>query len=125
MSVSEQWTVCLDGLEVFAHHGVYDAERELGQRFLVDVALELSECPGGTSDELGDTVDYAALADRVVQIVSGPPVALLERLASKIADAALEHDPRAAAVSVVVHKPHVAIAHQLSEARVELRRERS
>lgn len=122
--MTDRWTMSLKGIEVFARHGVYEAERKLGQRFVVDIDLELADCPGGETDELDDTVNYASLADVAAEVVSGPPVALLEHLASKLADAALRHDERISAISVTVRKPHVAIPHQIEDARVTLRRER-
>lgn len=123
--MSDRWTIGLEGLEIFGYHGVYPAERELGQRFIVDLDLELSECPGGATDALEDTVDYASLADLVARMVGGEPVSLLEHLAVQLADAVLARDERIAAVVVTVHKPEVAIPLSLREARVTLRRERS
>jgi 7,8-dihydroneopterin aldolase/epimerase/oxygenase len=121
--MTDQVTIFVRGLEVFARHGVFAAERELGQRFVVDLALELSECPGATTDDLAGTVDYAALTDAVAEIVAGEPVALLEHLTSRIADRVLA-EPLVAAVTVEVHKPHVAIAHVVAETAVRLRRTR-
>ena len=92
---------------------------------MVDLNLELSDCPGGRTDALEDTVDYAALADLVVEMVGAKPVALLEHLSSRLADAVLQRDERVAAVIVTVRKPQVAIPHSLTEARVRLRRERT
>ena len=76
---------------------MHDSERELGQRFVVDLDLELSRLAAVHSDDLADTVDYAALAQAVAAIVTGPPVRLLERLAGLIADRALQ-EPGARAV---------------------------
>lgn len=121
--MTDQVTIFVRGLEVFARHGVFAAERELGQRFVVDLSLELSECPGATTDDLAGTVDYAALTDTVAEIVAGEPVALLEHLASRIADRVLA-EPLVAAVTVEVHKPHVAIPHVVAETAVRLRRTR-
>jgi 7,8-dihydroneopterin aldolase/epimerase/oxygenase len=115
-------TVHVRGLEAFGHHGVLDAERELGQRFVVDLDIELAEAVSTRTDALADTVDYASLADAVCALVSGPPVALLERLAAMIADLVLE-DPRARAVTVTVRKPHVALRQTVAETAVTVRRE--
>jgi 7,8-dihydroneopterin aldolase/epimerase/oxygenase len=115
--------ITLRGLECFGRHGVFAAERELGQRFVVDLTVELARCPGAESDDLGDTVDYAALADAVAEIVAGPPVRLLERLAAMIAERALR-EPLASAVEVTVRKPHVALPYPLTDASVTLRRRR-
>lgn len=114
-------TVRVRGLEAFGHHGVLDAERELGQRFVVDLDIALRETLSTRTDDLADTVDYASLSDAVCALVSGPPVALLERLAGMIADLVLE-DPRAAAVTVTVHKPHVALRHTVAETAATLHR---
>lgn len=117
----ERLSISIRGLEAFGRHGVLDAERELGQRFVVDVDLELSRLASVRSDDLADTVDYAALADAVAAIVAGPPVRLLERLAGLIAERALA-EPGARAVTVSVRKPHVAIPHTLAETVVTLHR---
>jgi dihydroneopterin aldolase len=117
-------TIRIEGLEVFGRHGVEPAERELGQRFVVDLELELASSAATASDDLADTADYAALADAVAAIVAGPPVALLERLAALIADRALA-EPLARAVTVTVRKPHVALAHPVAATAVTLRRERA
>lgn len=116
--------VAVEGLEVFGRHGVYDAERELGQRFVIDLRLELGECPAVVSDRLEDTVDYAAVAADVEAIVAGPPVALLERLAGVIADRVLE-EPLCEAVVVTIRKPHVAVPQALAATVVTLRRDRA
>jgi dihydroneopterin aldolase len=114
-------TVRLRGLEAFGRHGVLPEEQALGQRFVVDIDVELRGDLASRTDELIDTVDYASLADAICALVSGPPVALLERLAGMIADLVLE-EPWAGAVAVTVHKPHVALPHPVRESAVTLRR---
>ncbi len=116
-------TVAIRGLEAFGHHGVLAAETALGQRFVVDVELTLIHAVATGTDELADTVDYAALADAIVAIVTGPPFALLERLAGVIADRVLR-EPAVREVVVTVHKPHVALPHTVEETAVTLRRGR-
>ena len=119
--MSDELVVRIRGLEAFGHHGVLPAEQQLGQRFVVDLDIELHEALATSTDELVDTVDYASLAEAVNDLVAGPPVALLERLAGMIADLVLE-DPRARAVTVTVHKPHVALRPRVAETAVILRR---
>ena len=114
-------TVRLRGLEAFGRHGVLPGEQALGQRFVVDLDIALRGDLASRTDELIDTVDYASLADAVCALVSGPPVALLERLAGMIADLVLE-EPWAEVVAVTVRKPHVALPHPVRESAVTLRR---
>src|SRR5690606_32436632 len=63
----------LTGLRARGRHGCLPAERELGQEFVVDVALGLDTRPAAASDDLSLTVDYGSLADRLVAVVTGEP----------------------------------------------------
>src|SRR5690606_15318348 len=85
-------TIRLTGLRAHGHHGVYDFEREAGQEFIVDATLELDLGPAAKSDDIADTVHYGELADRLVAIITGEPVNLLETLASRLLEACLADD---------------------------------
>lgn len=115
--------IVLSGLEVWAHHGVLPHERELGQRFVLDVALEVDLAPAGASDALADTVDYGTLAQAIHDRVADERHDLLERVAQRVAELALE-DPRVRAVEVVVRKPAAPLTVVADEVRVEVRRTR-
>ena len=119
----DRLSVAINGLEAFGRHGVHPAETALGQTFVVDVELTLTHAVAAATDDLGDTVDYAALAGAIVAIVEGPPFALLERLAGVIADRVLK-EPGVRDVTVTVRKPHVALPHSVADTAVTLRRQR-
>lgn len=112
--------VRVTGLRVFGRHGVLPAERRDGQTFVIDVALDI---PDVTSDVLADTVDYAALSDRLAAVVAGEPVDLIETLADRLADVCLD-DPRVLSCEVTVHKPEVPLTVTVSEVSVTLVRSR-
>ena len=61
------------------------------------------------TDDLGDAVDYGAVADRVAAIAGGGPVDLLEHLADLIARDLLAAFP-VERVRVAVHKPQAPLA---------------
>ncbi|HEX5596252.1 MAG TPA: dihydroneopterin aldolase [Micromonosporaceae bacterium] len=115
--------IVLTGLRAHGRHGVYDFEREQGQDFVVDVTLELDLRPAAGSDNVQDTVDYGELAQRLVQIIEGEPVNLIETLAERLAAACLT-DERVTAATVTVHKPQAPIPHDFADVAVTLRRER-
>lgn len=71
-------------LRVFGRHGVHEEERERGQDFLFDVALEVGE--RGTSDRLEDAADYVEVARTVQEVSGAKQYALLEALATAVAD---------------------------------------
>jgi 7,8-dihydroneopterin aldolase/epimerase/oxygenase len=117
-------TIALTGLRVRGHHGVYDFERTAGQDFVVDVSLRLDLGPAAASDDVADTVHYGELAQRLVEIVAGEPVNLLESLVDRLLDACLA-DQRVAEATVTVHKPQAPIPHQFGDVSVSLTRGRS
>ena len=61
-------TIRLNNMIFYAHHGYYEAERELGQKFEVDVVLECDLAKAIESDDLKDTVNYHRVYERVSEI---------------------------------------------------------
>jgi 7,8-dihydroneopterin aldolase/epimerase/oxygenase len=112
------------GIEVHAHHGVFDFERRDGQTFLIDLLLDLDTRAAATADDLARTVDYGALVAEVVSVVEKDPVDLIETLAQRIADVCLGHD-QVASVEVTVHKPHAPIAATFSDVALTINRSRT
>lgn len=111
----------LAGLRAFGRHGVYASERERGQEFVVDVELDVDVSRAAASDDVADTVDYGALADRLVEIVAGNPVNLIETLAHRLAKVCLAVAGVKAA-TITVHKPGAPISHQFDDVSVTIRR---
>ena len=77
-------SIDLTGLAAYGYHGVFDHEKRDGQEFLIDVSLALDTDPAAASDDVADTVHYGELAERIVAIVEGDPVDLIETLAHRI-----------------------------------------
>jgi dihydroneopterin aldolase len=97
-------TVEVRDLRVFGHHGVHEDERERGQDFVFDVELGVGE--RGASDRLEDAVDYVEVAGAVQAVSDGQQYALLETLASAVADE-LERRFSPEWVRVRIRKPEV------------------
>ena len=116
-------TIELLSLVVFGHHGYLEAERRLGQRFLVDLWVDVPET-AGTSDDLDDTVDYRQLAELVREVFAGPEKLLLEGLAGAVADGVLERFSAVEAVRVRVRKPDVVLEPPVEHAAVVVERRR-
>ena len=76
-----------------AYHGVWDEEREVGQRFEVDVELFMDISPAGRTDALKDTIDLYKLYDAVEDIVVNRNYKLVETLAETIAKELLAQFP--------------------------------
>ena len=99
--------ILLEGMIFYGRHGTLPTERELGQRFVVDVEIWCDLRPAGLSDDLSQTVDYSEVHAQIKEIVEGEPVNLTETLAERIATATLERHPRVEGVRVKVSKPNV------------------
>jgi dihydroneopterin aldolase len=116
--------VALRGLRARGHHGVFDFERREGQDFVVDAVLHLDTAPAAASDDVGDTVHYGLLADRLAAIVTGEPVNLIETLAERLAAECLA-EPLVDRAEVTVHKPSAPIEHEFADVAVTVTRDRS
>ncbi|MGW9021369.1 dihydropteroate synthase [Leucobacter chromiiresistens] len=113
--------ITLAGLEVFAHHGVFDFEREQGQRFVIDADVEVYLAGAAAEDALARTVHYGELADAIVDAVAGDPVDLIETVAERVARVALGFAGVRSA-RITVHKPDAPIAQTFSDVSVTVER---
>lgn len=107
-SAARQDRIALTGLEVHAHHGVFDFERERGQRFIVDVEVAVDLRAAAAGDALDRTVHYGELAEAVVEAVERDPVDLIETVAERVAGVALGF-PGVIEARATVHKPDAPI----------------
>jgi dihydroneopterin aldolase len=116
-------TVEATGLSLFTSHGVTEAERELGQRLVFDVALELEDCDARVTDRVEDTIDYVDVCEQVALAAQERSYRTLERLCEATAERLLD---RYDAVSVRLRatKPEPPIALPVENVSVEVLKER-
>jgi dihydroneopterin aldolase len=119
---AESVTVEITGLSLYTHHGVTEAEREVGQRLVLDLRLDLGETDATVTDSIEDTVDYAEVCQLVALIAQQRSHRTLERLCSTIADRLLA-DYELEGVWVKAAKPEPPIALSVDEVSVEVWRE--
>lgn len=112
----------IKGIKSFGYHGVFESENITGQDFFVDVALKLDLTRASVSDDVADTVNYSEITDLVLEEVTGDRVALIEKLAGRIADRIRSAYPQIAAVSVTVHKPQAPVNAQVQDISVTINR---
>jgi 7,8-dihydroneopterin aldolase/epimerase/oxygenase len=112
------------GLSIFTHHGVSEAEREVGQRLEIDVSFDVPDCDAVLTDRLDDTVDYAEVCDIVALGATERSYKTLERLCHVIGERLME---RFACESVRVRaaKPEPPLPLSVEEVTVEVVHERA
>jgi 7,8-dihydroneopterin aldolase/epimerase/oxygenase len=115
-------TVEISGLSLFTHVGITAAEREVGQRLLLDVRIDVGDCDATVTDRIEDTVDYAAVCDTANLVAQQRSYKTLERLCAAIADRLIDQYD-AHAVWVKAAKPEPPLALVVSEVSVEVWRE--
>jgi dihydroneopterin aldolase len=118
----ESVTIEISGLSLYTHHGVSEAEREVGQRLVLDLRLDVGETDATATDSIEDTVDYAEVCQLVALIAQQRSHKTLERLCSTIADRLLV-DYELEGVWVKAAKPEPPIALSVAEVSVEVWRE--
>lgn len=95
----------ITGLEVFAHHGVYQEENVLGQKFIVDVSMMVSTRQAGRTDDIRKSVNYGCVCDDIQKFMKGGNYKLIETLAEEIASSILLKYEDVKGVDVTVRKP--------------------
>lgn len=120
--ISEAVTIEISGLSLYTHHGVSEAEREVGQRLMLDLRLDIGETDATVTDSIEDTVDYAEVCQLVALVAQQRSHRTLERLCSTIADRLLA-DYDLEGVWVKASKPEPPIALSVEEVSVEVWRE--
>jgi 7,8-dihydroneopterin aldolase/epimerase/oxygenase len=113
----------LRGLSIYTHHGVTEAEREIGQRLELDISFDVPHCDALLTDRIDDTVDYGEVADIVSLAATERSYKTLERLCHVICE---RLGARYACESVVVRaaKPEPPLPLAIEEVAVEVTRER-
>ena len=116
--------ISMTGIAAFGYHGVFDAERRQGQKFVVDVSCLVDLSSAASNDDLGDTIDYGALAEAIVADVERDPLNLIEALADRITLTCLRYDA-VQSVEVTVHKPQAPMPVDVADVAVTLTRSRT
>ena len=114
----------LSKMEYYGYHGVFEEERRLGQRFYIDLELQLDLQEAGQHDDLSKTVNYAEVHERVKHIVEKKSFKLIEALAEHIASDLLDTYTVIHVLIVKVTKPHPPFDIHFEGVTVELLRTR-
>lgn len=118
----ETVTIEISGLSLYTHHGVSAAEREIGQRLLIDLRLDVGETDATVTDRIEDTIDYGEVCQLVALVAQQRSYRTLERLCSAIADRLLS-DFELEGVWVKASKPEPPIPLPVEDVSVEVWRE--
>lgn len=111
--------VSLEGMEFYARHGYYEEERKIGNKYSVDVHLEVDFTNAAEHDQLGGTVNYEKVYELVAEVMNVDAM-LLEHLAGKMVHSLRGNFPQVQKVTVEISKYNPPIKGLCRRARVTL-----
>jgi dihydroneopterin aldolase/2-amino-4-hydroxy-6-hydroxymethyldihydropteridine diphosphokinase len=117
-------SINIEGLEIFANHGVYREENVLGQKFIVDVSMRLSTRQAGISDDLNCSVDYGEVCQDIKSLMTKKNYKLIEALAEEIAMSILLKYEEVKGVTVTVKKPWAPVHQHVDNLSVNISRDK-
>jgi 7,8-dihydroneopterin aldolase/epimerase/oxygenase len=113
----------LRGLSIYTHHGVSDAEQEIGQRLEFDISFDVPDCDAVLTDRIEDTVDYGEVCDIVALAATERSYRTLERLSQVVGERLMERYG-CESVRVRAAKPEPPLPLAIQEVAVEVVHER-
>ncbi len=97
------YTIYLNNLHFHAYHGLFEEEKIIGNEFIVNVEIALSNVD--FIDELNQTIDYS-MVYKIIQDKMSIPTPLLETLLANISNAIYVYDNRIKEISIKIEKKH-------------------
>ena len=116
--------IFIEGLRIFAYHGVFPQEKREGQEFVLDITLQLDLTRAGETDALTDTLNYAEAVAVATEAMTAASYDLIERAAAQVAAALLDRFPSLQEVTVRLSKPHAPVDAAFTNIAVEITRTR-
>ena len=116
--------IIINGLEIYAYHGVNPEEKKDGQNFVINAELFLDLTEPCTTDELQSTVSYSKAIKLITKIMTAEKYDLIERAAQCVAEGLLAEYSRVQKVKVTLKKPDAPIKADFNYVAVEIERER-
>ena len=78
-------TIFLHGLQAKCVVGVWEWEKQITQKIVVDLDMAFDIKKAAASDELEDTLNYKATAERVIEMLEASRYQLIETMAEEVA----------------------------------------
>lgn len=123
MQQRREWDeIHIDDLEVYAHHGVFQEEKDKGQPFYVNLVLYTDTRRAGQQDELDLSTDYGEVCHLVTKWMQEHTYDLIETVAETVAEQVLLCCPLVQAVDVEIRKPQAPIGQPFESVSVRIRR---
>ncbi len=118
--MSEISRILIEQLDIYAYHGFFSEEERLGQRFVLDLVLDVDLRAAAQSDRLADTVDYGRAVAIASEAFKARRYQLLESAARAVALALFDAFAPVQGIEVTLRKPAPPIPATLGAVGVKL-----
>lgn len=115
-------SVKIEGLEVYAGHGVYEAENKNGQLFVVDVTLYLDLRQAGETDDLTLSAHYGQVSRLINGYLREHTFQLIEAAAEHLAGEILKEFPQVNSLKLCLSKPNAPVGLPFQNVAVTIKR---
>ena len=112
----------IKGLQIFAHHGVYEFEKTQGQLFVVNAVLYTDLSKAGASDRLEESTHYGEVCRQIEKSLTEQSYDLIEKAAGKAIEDILQSFPLIDEVTLELNKPQAPVAMKFENLSVEMTR---
>ena len=85
--------VYISNLEVETVIGIYDWERKIRQTVNLDLQMGTNICQAAASEDIGNTLNYKTVSDRLIEFIEASEFQLVETMAEEIAQLLLKEFP--------------------------------
>ena len=112
--------IIIQGLEVFAYHGVLAQEKRDGQYFYLDIELDTDLSAASVSDALEDTINYDEVCRIAGEVMTAQVYDLIEKAAGEVCAALLDAFPAVEKITLTLRKPSAPVCRRVEYAAVRL-----
>ena len=112
--------IMIDGLEIFANHGVFPEENKLGQKFVISVVLWTDTRPAGCSDDLNQSINYGEVSQRITEFVQKNTFQLIETVVERLAEELLLTYSELIKIQLKIEKPWAPVGLPLRTVGIEI-----
>ena len=118
-------TLIIDGLKIFAYHGVNPEEKIEGQNFIIDAEIKTQKLAGYETDNIEDVLSYSKVIKEILKLFTDKICNLIEKIAEDTAKHLIKTFPQIDEISLTVKKPEAPIFADFEYVAVKISRKRS
>jgi len=122
MNYNDYDEIHIEGLEVFAKHGVFKEEKVLGQKFVVDATLFVDTRQAGLKDDLNLSVNYGVVSQEITDFMQKNTFDLIETVAEELSKMLLLNTIGLKAITIEIKKPWAPVGLPLKNVSVKITR---